>query len=255
MSQGEPVLRVVSWNVRHLLGDPLALHRVLRAAAPDLVCLQEAPRLPWSALQLGALARGAGLIVVGGGFPGAGTAVLRSSRLQVRDVVAFRFPRSRPRTSRRGATLVTANLPGGASIRAAAVHLGLDPAERLRHAAELTHRLAAAGLPVLVGADLNEPPGGPAWQAFARVATDPAASAGSVSADAPVSAREAGAGPRVTFSTRNPRRRIDAVLTGSGIETLESGRWQPDPRDALLASDHLPVLSLIRVTAGAPPSR
>ena len=37
------------------------------------------------------------------------------------------------------------------------------------------------------------------------------------------------------------------MLTSPGIETLEYGQWQPDRRDAGLASDHLPVLSLIRL--------
>ena len=36
-------LRVVSYNVRELADDTAALARVLRAAAPDVVCLQEAP--------------------------------------------------------------------------------------------------------------------------------------------------------------------------------------------------------------------
>jgi endonuclease/exonuclease/phosphatase family metal-dependent hydrolase len=224
-------LRVLSWNIRHLLGDPLAVHRVLRAAAPDLVCLQEAPRLPWSKRQLNALADATGLVYVAGGRSGAGTAMLRSIRTQLYDPRAFTFPLAHWRAQRRGVVLATAGLPGVLPVRVASVHLGLDAAERLRHVAEVIHRLSTAGLPMVVAGDLNEPPQGPAWQAFGAVVTDPAP------------------GAEPTFSAIRPRRRIDAVLTSPGIETLEYGQWRPDRRDTELASDHLPVLSLIRLAS------
>jgi endonuclease/exonuclease/phosphatase family metal-dependent hydrolase len=224
-------LRLLTWNLRHLLGDPLAVHRVLRAATPDLVCLQEAPRLPWSRRQLNALAEETGLVYVAGGRSGAGTAMLRSVRAQLYDPRAFTFPRTHWRAQRRGAVLATVGLPGVLPIRVASVHLGLDPAERLEHAAEVIERLSSTGLPMVVAGDLNEPPHGPVWQAFAKIVTDPAPEAGP------------------TFSALRPRRRIDAVLTSPGIETVEYGQWRPDRRDAELASDHLPVLSLIRLAS------
>lgn len=222
-------LRVLSWNVRHLLGDPLAVHRVLRAAAPDLVCLQEAPRWPWSSWPLISLARAGDLIYLAGGYGGGGNALLRSPRLWADDGLALRFPLAHRRAQRRGAVLATVGRPQGPRLAVASVHLGLDAAERLDHARALVERLSGTGLPVLVGADLNEPPGGPAWRVFAAVAADP------------------DPGAPVTFPARRPRRRIDAILTGPGIETLEYGQWQPDRRDAELASDHLPVLSVIRL--------
>jgi endonuclease/exonuclease/phosphatase family metal-dependent hydrolase len=229
------VLRVLSWNIKHLLGDPLAVHRVLRAATPDLVCLQEAPRLPGSKRQLNALARSGGLVYVAGGRSGAGTAMLRSIRAQLHDPRAFTFPLANWRAQRRGAVLATVSLPGLLPVRVASVHLGLDAAERLQHVAEVIDRLSGAGLPMVVAGDLNEPPAGPSWRAFAAVVTDPAP----------------GAGP--TFTAAEPRRRIDAVLTSPGIETVEYGRWQPERRDAELASDHLPVLSLIRLPSRPQP--
>ena len=41
---GDAVVRVLSYNVRSLRDDPAAVARVVRACAPDLVLVQEAPR-------------------------------------------------------------------------------------------------------------------------------------------------------------------------------------------------------------------
>jgi len=222
-----------------MFGDPLAVHRVLRAAAPDLVCLQEAPVLPGSSRRLAALARASGLQLVVGGRSAAGNALLCSSRVEVDQASAVRFSPLNRWIQRRGAVLATVGLSGAARFQVAGVHLGLDAGERQAHVADLLARLsgplpadrggASAGPgPVVVAGDLNELAGGPSWQALAPLVSDPAPQA------------------PPTFSVARPRRRIDVVLTGPGIETLEYGQWQPDPRDARLASDHLPVLSVIR---------
>jgi endonuclease/exonuclease/phosphatase family metal-dependent hydrolase len=233
-----------------MYGDPLAVHRVLRAADADLVCLQEAPRLPGIAgRQLAALARAGGLIPVVGGRSAAGNAVFRSGRVRVRDARALTFPKAHWRLERRGAVLVTVGLPAGPGsepagpptgrsgperlARVGGMHLSLDPAERLDHVRRLIKWLSAAGLPMIVAGDLNERPGGPVWQALASIVSDPASAPGDP-------------GPGPTFPVRGLRARIDAVLTGPGVTTLEYGQWQPDPRDIRLASDHLPVLAQLR---------
>jgi endonuclease/exonuclease/phosphatase family metal-dependent hydrolase len=221
---------LLSWNVWKLLGDPLAVRRVLRAAEPDLVCLQEVPAMPWSSWQLAALARATGLNVVTGGRSGAGNALLCSSRLQVHEAAALRFRPANRWIQRRGAVLATVSRPGGPAFQVAGVHLGLDPAERRAHVAELLAGLSASRLPAVVAGDLNEPAGGPSWQALATLVTDPAPEAAA------------------TFSVARPRRRIDVVLAGPGIEIVDYAQWQPDPRDAALASDHLPVLARLRPT-------
>lgn len=41
---GSAVIRVLSYNIRSLRDDTDALARVIKACAPDLVLLQEAPR-------------------------------------------------------------------------------------------------------------------------------------------------------------------------------------------------------------------
>ena len=230
MPEPGPRIRILSWNVRHLLGDPLAVHRVVREADPDVFCLQEGPRLPGSRRQFERLARACGLHSLGGGRTAGSNAMFVSGRMVARDVAAFTFPLAHWRDNRRGAVLATLQpLVGGPALRVASVHLPLDQAQRLSHVRSLSRQLVDFGLPVVLAGDLNEPPGGQAWKALEPLVSDPAPKA------------------PVTFSALAPRRRIDAILTGRGIEVLEYAAWQPDPKDARLASDHLPVLAELRV--------
>jgi endonuclease/exonuclease/phosphatase family metal-dependent hydrolase len=226
-------LRVLTWNVHDLLGDPLAVRRVLTSARADVVCLQEGHRLVRSRPRLAALARRAGLLFVDGGRVSAGTAMLCSPRTVVTAVSAFPLPTRRFPTRPRGAVIATVSLPGGAPLQVACVHLGLRPQERAEHVGILLDRLRqtdrdVADGAVVVAGDLNEPPDGPAWRTLATLVGDPAPDA-----------------PR-TFPARAPDRRIDAVLAGAGVEVVEYGRWQPAERDVRLASDHYPVLAVVR---------
>ena len=227
-------LRLVSWNVHDLLGDQLAVTRVLRSARPDVVCLQEAPRWPGSRWRLAALARGCGLLYLDGGRTGAGTAVLVAQRVVPAGARAFRLPVRGLRTRPRGAVVAELVLPGASAgatpLTVASVHLGLDPAERAAHVALIAEKLAGAGDRLVVAGDLNERPDGPSWAALAGYGlADP----------------RPGAPP--TFPARAPRSRIDAVLARPGVEVLDDEVWRPDPRDVVLASDHRPVLALLRV--------
>jgi endonuclease/exonuclease/phosphatase family metal-dependent hydrolase len=220
-------LRLLSWNVRDLLGDPLAVARVLRSADADLVCLQEAPRWPGSLPRLAALARSAGLLAVAGGRASAGTAILCSARVDVLTAAATRLPVTGRLTRPRGVATAVVRLPGGPALAVASVHLPLEPDRRVQHAGRIQRLLAGSGLPAVLAGDLNEPPGGPAWQACSPLLADP----------------WPGAGP--TFPARRPTRRIDAVLAGRGVRVAAEPQWRPDTRDVLLASDHLPVLAVI----------
>jgi endonuclease/exonuclease/phosphatase family metal-dependent hydrolase len=217
-------MRVLSWNVRHLRDDRAAVVRVLRAAAADVVCIQEGPRLPLhSSLSLRLLAREAGLQVAGGAWSAAGNAILHAPRMPVDACLTHRFGLNRRFGQRRGT--VTATLGG---VRFVSIHLGLEADERLVHVAWLLEHLDPGG-PVVIAGDLNEPTGGPSWQALAALVRDPAP-------EAPP-----------TFSVKNPRHRIDAILTSPGVTTLEYAAWQPDPADAARATDHFPVLSVLEV--------
>jgi endonuclease/exonuclease/phosphatase family metal-dependent hydrolase len=226
-SGGPAGLRVLTWNVHDLLGDPLAVTAVLRSAAADVVCLQEAPRLARSRYKLASLARSAGLLFVAGGREAAGAAVLCSMRAVVTGEAAMRLPTSGLRTRPRGLVHARVGLPGTAALHVASVHLGLSPEERARHAALVVELMSASGGAAVVAGDLNEPPGGPAWSALSAVATDPSPAAGR------------------TFPARAPDRRLDAVLTGPAVTVLEYGTWHPDEELARRASDHLPVLAVL----------
>ena len=224
---GAPGLRVLTWNVHDLLGDPLAVVAVLRSAAADVVCLQEAPRLIRTRPRIAALARRAGLLFVTGGRESAGTALLCSMRAVVTGEAAVRLPTSGCLTRPRGLAHARIGLPGTAPVHVASVHLGLTPEERALHAALVVELLAPSGGTVVVAGDLNEPPGGPAWAALAAVAADPAP------------------GAPATFPARSPDRRLDAVLTGPAVTVREYGAWHPDAALVRRASDHHPVLAVL----------
>jgi len=221
------------WNVRHLQGDPLAVHRVVRAADPDVLCLQEGPRLPGTHGQFRRLAQACGMHHLAGGRTAGSNAVFISGRMTARDVAAFTFPLEHWRDNRRGAVLATVQpLIGGGPLRVVSVHLPLDQGTRLAHVRSVARQLQDFGLPPVLAGDLNEPPAGPSWQALEPLVRDPAP------------------GAPATFPTSRPRRRIDAILIGRGVELLEYGGHAPDPADVRLASDHWPVFAQVRTAAG-----
>jgi endonuclease/exonuclease/phosphatase family metal-dependent hydrolase len=123
--------------------------------------------------------------------------------------------------------VVTDTLPasGDLSFVAGSLHLGLNAIERQRHASEIAH-LLGAGDSVIAG-DFNERSTGPAWR------------------DLAAGRQDAGAAQNLpTFSTANPRRRIDTILV--------PGDWQVTPvspleilheSDLVAATDHRPVVA------------
>jgi endonuclease/exonuclease/phosphatase family metal-dependent hydrolase len=215
-------LRVVSYNVRSLRDDRDAVVRVIRELAADVVCVQEAPRrLRWRG-RCAALARDAGLLYVGGGGTTGGSMMLASLRVDVSSTLEYRFSRT-PALHQRGAVAAAVEL-GGATAVVASVHLGLDEAERLRHRAELVGLVDRFGCRVTVLAgDINERPDRPVWRAIADEFTDAGATD-----DTP------------TFSTRDPRRRIDGVFVRGPARVAAYG--VVDGMDVLAASDHRPVV-------------
>jgi endonuclease/exonuclease/phosphatase family metal-dependent hydrolase len=241
-------LRVLTWNVRDLLGDPLAVARVIRSADADLVCLQEGPRWPGSRWRLAALARGSGMLFVDGGRSAAGCALLASLRTDVRSVLTTRLPVEGRRQRPRGAVLAEVAPVGCLGVALGVVHLGLSAPERLRHVRIVGEVLAALGPErVLVAGDLNEAPGGAAWTAWQPLCTDPlavSASSGTPGRGAGVNSGRSPGEP--TFSVRRPRRRIDAVLVG-GLRVVEYDAWRADGDDVAAASDHRPVLAVVEV--------
>ncbi|HEU0042675.1 MAG TPA: endonuclease/exonuclease/phosphatase family protein [Jiangellaceae bacterium] len=215
--------RVVSFNVRSLRDDRAAVARILRELDADVVCLQEAPKyLRWRG-RCAALARAARMLYVAGGRTTGGTAMLTSIRVDVRAAHEHRLP-STPRLTSRG--LVVASLAkGGAALTAVSAHLGLDAAERTRHLTEITELVARHdNASAVIAADMNERPGAPSWSRLAEHYTDVGA-----------------ADPTPTFSTADPRRRIDGIFIRGPIEVR---RYQVlDSPDVRAASDHRPVVA------------
>ena len=209
-------LRVVSWNVRSLRDDSRGVAAAVAELAPDVALLQEAPRLLGSGLLNRRLARRSGLARAVGGAAAAGNLLLVSRRVRVVEAYAVRLPR-RPRLHRRGVVLGVVEL-ADARLGVVGTHLDLEPAARLDSARRV--RAAIPGThPVVVGADVNEEPGGAAWAALSEGLVD--------------AARECGP----TFPLREPRRRIDALLVDPRLEVAEVRVPRPGP-----VTDHLPLV-------------
>lgn len=222
-------MRVISWNVRSLRDGSAGVAAVLASLHPDVVLLQEAPRLQlwrWSCWLLG---RRSGLRVVVGGAPAAGNLLLVSPRVGVVQAAAVRLPKRRG-LHRRGGVLAVLSVEGS-ELAVLGTHLDLVPQARLDTAHRLRARLPS-GHPVLIGVDVNEEAGEPAWAAL---------SAGLV---------DAGAGCGPTFPRRSPRRRIDGVFVDPSLTVLAVQRPDPGP-----VSDHLPlVVDLAGAQTTAPSS-
>jgi endonuclease/exonuclease/phosphatase family metal-dependent hydrolase len=217
-------LRVVSYNIHSQRDDTAALAAVVREAAPDVVIVQEAPRRFRWRQKSAALAESFGLVVAAGGLPSLGNLLLTSLRVRVLDTRCQRFPLT-PGRHLRGAAFADCAV-GGARFTLAGSHLSTDPLERPAQAAAFKRELAAAKLPVVAGADLNEGPDGAAWRTVGDGLTDTA-----VAADR---------ADRHTYSSANPRRRIDAVFVDPRISVV--GYDVVDTPQTRRASDHFPVL-------------
>lgn len=222
---GEREIRLLSYNIRSLRDDPDAVAAVIRHCAPDIACIQEAPRFwRWRA-KAAWLADESGMTVVTGGRP-AGLLLLASLRLRVCRTRELLLSRT-PLLHQRG--LVTADLElGRQRFSVSSMHLDLEPAPRLRHAREILNHVASDGLPAIVAGDVNEESGGAAWRALAARLPD-----------AWHGVREP------TYSATEPVRQIDAIFADPAISVLSCE--VPDLPEVMRASDHRPVLAVLQL--------
>ncbi|GEK20078.1 endonuclease/exonuclease/phosphatase family protein [Cellulomonas xylanilytica] len=208
-------LRVMTYNVKGLQVSRPDAVAVVRAAAPDVLGVQEPTRglLGWWRMWL--FARAVGMRAVVNGRGARTTALLVAPGRAVTAHSAVRLPNLSGRT-RRGAAVATVD-----GIRFVVVHLSLVRDERAAHLADLLAHHVPTTRTVVLG-DLNEAPGGPTWASLTRLLTD----------------ADPTGGP--TFPAVEPKQRIDAILTTRDL-TAGSPRVLSDP-SALRGSDHRPLL-------------
>lgn len=199
--------------MRSLRDDSRGVARVLRDLHPDVVCLQEAPRLLLWRTSRWLLARRAGLRVVTRGRS-CGVAVLSAPGVQRLGAYAVLLP-PRPGLHRRAVVVATLRVDS-TTLAVASTHLDLDATARLDSARRV--RAAVPQGPLVLAGDVNEQPDGPAWAALGEGLVD---------------ARE---GLGATFPARNPDRWIDALWVSPGLRVL---RAEVVPSGSV--SDHLPI--------------
>jgi endonuclease/exonuclease/phosphatase family metal-dependent hydrolase len=198
--------------------------RVIRTLRPDVLFVQEAPRFLRAQSKLAALARESSLVVAAGAKPAAGVAVLVDLRVDVTDARSLLLSKHAG-LHQRGLAVATLRLLDRRWV-AASIHLGLDGEERSQHAVEILQRLSGDTASVVVGGDFNERADEPAQELLSQGRWDPGETA-----DIP------------TFSTRNPRWRIDAILVPTDWEAHAVSPLEiVDESDLLAATDHRPVI-------------
>jgi endonuclease/exonuclease/phosphatase family metal-dependent hydrolase len=224
-------IRVLSYNVRSLRDDKHAVATVIRACQPDVVCVQEAPRFLRWRTKCAELANESGLVVVTGGRTAAAMLLLASLRVRVLATREVLLSKKRG-LHQRGIALARLQL-GDAQFVIGSIHLDLDAGERRRHADEILLRTREFGGPAILAGDINEEAGQPAWHALADCYRD--------------AFKVAPTGGEHTYSATDPTRRIDGVFVDRTIEVVECG--VPNVPGVELASDHRPVLAVLRVPA------
>lgn len=217
-------LRVVVYNVRGFRDDWRQGAAVLAELQPDLALINECGNAP----SLRRFARVLGMRAVSGPL----FFLRRTPRnaLLVRPpwrVVGHRlhgFQHS-TRFHPRGALIAHVGR-SGLRLWAVAVHLGLAPAERTRHAQQLTDLVRSLQGPVVLGGDLNEDPEGRAasWIGDRFFDAWP----------------RAGRGGGETFPSADPTARVDYLFTSEELR-VERAEVLGSP-EIVGASDHRPVL-------------
>jgi endonuclease/exonuclease/phosphatase family metal-dependent hydrolase len=222
-------LRLLTYNLHGLRDDADAASAVIRACAPDVVCVQEAPRfLRWRSKRA-AIARNAGVVVATANRP-AGLMLMTSLRAKVIST-HFTLLSKRQRLHQRavcGAVVEVA----GMRWHVASVHMSLDDDERKVHLPEIWRAMEGHGdAPLVVAGDINEEPDGPVWGSLSSQLVDAWAVA------------RVGAGH--TYSAASPHKRIDGIFVDRAVDVVEC-RAVDDVPGVATGSDHLPVLAVLR---------
>ncbi len=218
-------VRAVVYNVRGFRDGADLVAAVVRRFEPDLLLLNETG----GRLRLRRFARSLGMHVAGDAWS--------PLRRRVKDAILVRPPwRIVERRQHRfaGGTFL---YPRGVliarleredrSMWGSVTHLGVRPAERLRHAEELAEIVEALGTPLLLGGDLNDRPDGRAVARLSRGLRDAWLLAGDVEGE--------------TFPADRPSARIDYLFV-RGEAQVDRVIVAGSP-EAARASDHRPVIA------------
>lgn len=224
-------VRVITFNIHHAEGDDMKVDldriaRVITAAQPDIVCLQEIDRnlprtqhLDFPAILADKLKMTA-VFEPNYRFDGGeyGNAILTPHK-----VLGWKnHPLPNPNNAEPRGCLEVQVSVGERPLTVFNTHLGLKAPEREEQAAAILKLLPSG--PHFLAGDLNEVPEGKPLQMLLTKLAD------TFTADT--------SGPAKTFSTTVLARRIDYILTSPGITTRAS-RIINDI-EAATASDHLP---------------
>lgn len=220
-------LRLLAYNVHGFRAGARAVAEAVAEEAPDIALLNEIGRV---GVRLRAFARAVQMRPASG---------LRFWRRGVPNAVLVRPPwrvvaegivhlSQRRRTIPRGLVIALAGHEGY-RVTAVSFHLGLSDVERVEHARELTDRIPSLRQPVLLGGDLNEPPGDRAATWLADRVWD--------------SWTLAGEGPGETYPSHGPESRIDYLFVSDGVRVERA--WVKT--GAAGASDHLPLFADVAI--------
>ena len=220
-------VRVLTYNIFMGGRRGAALHEVVREVAPDVLLVNESPKLPifWKRRCIRLCERW-GMRYVGGGRKAGSNMIAVSGDVRVRSVTARRLPQPlfKPRRGIAAAQLRV----DGKLFGVVACHLSLT---REGRAVEVEQVLAVASTlrgPVIVAGDLNEKPGGPSWQRLQQAGF-----------------ADHGSHEWRTYPADNPTTRIDALLVRGSVKVEQHGDPGVAEELQVAASDHRPILAVI----------
>ncbi|MBS2534240.1 endonuclease/exonuclease/phosphatase family protein [Catenulispora sp. NF23] len=234
----EQTIRILTYNVRSLRDDRAALARVVRSCAPDVVCIQESPRFFGWRRAARAMAASFGLRVVIGGANASGNLLLAGPDVKV-DAAEVLYLKHRRGYHLRGLALATLRI-GNSRFTVGGTHLSMNLEQRVYQAGEVLGHLDGFAernqtkSRILAG-DFNSYPGSVEW----NIITERLADAWMVS---PV-------GAEFTSTGKNPYQRLDAVFVSRDVYVVRAGVPTDlvSQADTALATDHLPVLAVVRI--------
>ncbi|MCA8975887.1 MAG: sulfatase-like hydrolase/transferase [Planctomycetes bacterium] len=223
-------LRLVSYNIRHGRGmdDAIDLDRiaeVIRAAAPDVVTLQEVDqgcRRSGGVDQASVLGELLGMQHVFGEFMAYDGGRYGMAVLSRHPMVATTNVVLPPGSEPRSALEARIRLPGGAEVIVAGIHLYETETERLDQARVLVDRYAGSALPVILAGDVNSEPGSGVMELLEETWVNAAKQ-----------------GPADTYPADEPRKEIDFVLVPGDDRCVVRRLVVLDER---VASDHRPLM-------------